>query len=181
MKAANAAVAANQGALSGDDLVNSLILLSTLRGKAGAGYADLIAAGLDTAVIRALVPRMLGQIKALPAAYRDNFLRQYAGQGGTVAMAQGGILRSPTVIAGEAKIPEAYIPINGSARSRALLATTARLMGYDARPAGRWGTSGGMRSGPYYDQRSTMVTLHGAAQTSGEQAADIARHMQFVG
>jgi TP901 family phage tail tape measure protein len=181
VKAANAAVAANQAALSGEDLVNSLILLSTLRSKAGAGYADLIAAGLDTAVIKALVPRMLGQIKALPAAYRDNFLRQYAGQGGTVAMAQGGILRAPMVIAGEARIPEAYIPINGTARSRALLATTARLMGYDARPAGRWGQSGTGRGGPYYDQRSTTVTLNGAKQSSGEQAADVARHINFVG
>ena len=179
--AADKAVKANQAALTGDALVDSLVLLSTLRGKAGAGYADLIAAGLDTATIKALVPRMMAQITSLPPAFRDTFLRQWAGQGGTVAMAAGGILRSPTVIAGEAKIPEAYIPINGSARSRALLATTARMLGYDARPADRWGPPGHGGSSPYYDQRSTTVTLHGAKQSSAEQAADIVRHMQHIG
>ncbi|MFE3386374.1 phage tail tape measure protein [Streptomyces anulatus] len=177
--AADKAVKANQATLTGDDLVDSLVLLSTLRGKQGAGFAELIAAGLDTATIRALVPRMMAQITSLPAANKDAFLRQWAGQGGTVAMASGGILRSPTVIAGEARIPESYIPINGSARSKALLATTARMLGYDARPAGQWGGGRG-GGGAYYDQRSTSVTLHGAKQTGAEQAADIVRHMQHV-
>ncbi|MFD1278007.1 hypothetical protein ACFQ51_56665 [Streptomyces kaempferi] len=63
--AANKAVGTAQGTLTGDDLANSLILLSTLRGGAGRGYADLIAAGLDTATIKALVPKMTAQIGAL--------------------------------------------------------------------------------------------------------------------
>ncbi|MGW1813277.1 phage tail tape measure protein [Streptomyces sp. NPDC002125] len=181
VSAASAAVKAQQAALTGDDLVNSLVLLSTLRGKSGAGYAELIAAGLDTATVKALVPRMMAQINSLPGPYKDEFLRQWAGQGGTVAMAAGGILRSPTVIAGEAKIPEAYIPINGSARSRALLATTARMLGYDARPAGRWG--GPARSVPGTQQITTHneVHLYGAKQSSAEQAMDVARHMQLIG
>ncbi|MFD9603324.1 phage tail tape measure protein [Streptomyces sp. NPDC059970] len=179
---ANASVSKANSTLSGEDLANALVLLSTLRGGAGRGYADLIAAGLDTATIRALVPKMMAQISKLPAQNKDTFLKQFAGQTGITAMARGGILRSPTVLAGEAGVPESYIPINGSARSRALLATTARLMGYDARPANRWGGPGGAgRAGPYYDQRSTTVTLNGARQTAAEQAADLARHMQFIG
>ncbi|MFJ6235034.1 phage tail tape measure protein [Streptomyces griseus] len=179
--AADKAVKANQAALTGDDLVDSLVLLSTLRGKQGAGYAELIAAGLDTATIRALVPRMMAQITSLPPAYKDTFLRQWAGQGGTVAMAAGGILRSPTVIAGEARVPESYIPINGSARSRALLATTARMLGYDARPANRWGTAPRTASGGQQITNHNEVHLHGAKQSTAEQAMDVARHMQLIG
>ena len=179
--AANAAVKNAGAALTGDELASSLVLLSTLRAKPGAGYADLLSAGLDMATLKALVPKMMGQINSLPAAYRDTFLRQWAGQGGTVAMARGGILRSPTVIAGEAKIPESYIPINGSARSRALLATTARLMGYDARPAGRWGTGQKVAAPAQQVTNHTEVHLNGAKQTGAEQAMDVARHMRLIG
>ncbi|MFF4246216.1 phage tail tape measure protein [Streptomyces sp. NPDC001822] len=180
--AANAAVKANQTALTGDDLVDSLVLLSTLRGKPGAGFAELIAAGLDTATIRALVPRMMAQINSLPAANKDAFLRQFAGQGGVTAMARGGVLTGPgLVLGGEAGVPESWIPHDGSARSRALLATTARALGYDARPAGRWGAGRAAGAAAHYDQRTTTVTLNGAKQTAGEQAADIARHLTFIG
>ncbi|MFB6873767.1 phage tail tape measure protein [Streptomyces sp. NPDC056323] len=178
---ANASVAQANNSLSGEDLANALVLLTTLRGGTGRGYADLIAAGLDTATIRALVPKMLSQINSLPEANKAAFLKQFAGQTGVTAMARGGILGSPTVLAGEAGVPEAYIPINGSARSRALLATTARMLGYDARPANRFGSSGPAGGSTHYDQRTTNLTLNGAKQTTGEQAADIARRLAFIG
>ncbi|MFD5111434.1 phage tail tape measure protein [Streptomyces sp. NPDC058391] len=178
---ANAAVGKASSTLSGEDLSNALVLLTTLRGGAGRGYTDLIAAGLDTATIRALVPKMLAQINSLPEANKSAFLKQFAGQTGITAMARGAILGSPTVLAGEAGVPEAYIPINGSARSRALLATTARMLGYDARPAGRFASAGGGGSATHYDQRTTSLTLNGAKQSSAEQAADIVRHLTFIG
>ncbi|MGW1102706.1 phage tail tape measure protein [Streptomyces sp. NPDC002540] len=178
---ANASVNKANSTLSGEDLSNALVLLTTLRSGAGRGYADLIAAGLDTATIRALVPKMLSQINSLPAQNKETFLKQFAAQTGITAMARGGILRSPTVLAGEAGVPESYIPIDGSVRSRALLATTARMLGYDARPAGRFGSSGGGGPVAHYDQRITNVTLNGAKQTSATQAQDIARRLNFIG
>ncbi|MFD6421030.1 phage tail tape measure protein [Streptomyces sp. NPDC060198] len=179
---AQAAVKAATGTLSGEDLEDALTLLTTLRGGTGRGFSDLIAAGLDTATIRALVPRMMAQINSLPAANKGEFLRQFAAQGGVTAMARGGILSGPgLVLGGEAGVPESWIPHDGSARSRALLATTARALGYDARPANRWGTAGGSGPATTYDQRQTHVTLQGAKQTAGEQAADIARHLTFIG
>lgn len=179
--AANAAVKGNNAVLSGDDLTNALVLLSTLRAGPGRGYAELVAAGLDTGVIKALVPRMLAQINSLPAANKGKFLQQYAGQGGTVAMAAGGILRAPTVIAGE-RGTESYIPINGSARSQALLETTGRLMGYRMTPASRYGNApAGGRQIVRQGDRHATVHLYGAKQTSGEQALDVARHMQLIG
>ncbi|MDF6043257.1 phage tail tape measure protein [Streptomyces sp. JH14] len=176
---ANAAVTTAGQALSGEDLSNALVLLTTLRGGTGRGYADLIAAGLDAGTIRSLVPKMLAQINSLPEANKAAFLKQFAGQTGITAMARGGILGSPTVLAGEAGA-EAYIPINGSARSRALLATTARMLGYDARPAGRWGS--GPSGAPVTQQVTKHIELHlhGAKQTSGEQAMDVARHMSLI-
>ncbi|MEU1496985.1 phage tail tape measure protein [Streptomyces sp. NPDC005732] len=179
---ANAAVGKAQNTLTGDDLANSLILLSTLRGGAGRGYADLIAAGLDTATIKALVPKMTAQIGALPAANKETFVRQWVAQGGK-AMALGGILDRPTmVLGGEAGDRESWIPWNGSARSRALLAKTAAGMGYQLVPAGRYG--GGQASAAAMRRevtRQITVNLYGAKQTGAEQAADVARHMAFVG
>ncbi|MGW3330294.1 phage tail tape measure protein [Streptomyces rubiginosohelvolus] len=180
--AADAAVKASQKALTGDDLINSLVLLSTLRGRQGAGFAELIAAGLDTATIRALVPRMMAQITSLPPAHKDAFLKQWAGQGGVTAMARGGILNRPgLVLGGEAGVPESWIPHDGSARSRALLATTARALGYDALPARRWAAAGGMAAGGGQVTNHNEVHLYGAKQSSAEQAMDVARHMQLIG
>ncbi|TXS35713.1 phage tail tape measure protein [Streptomyces sp. OR43] len=179
--AANTAVAKAGKTLSGEDLANSLLLLTTLRGAPGRGYADLIAAGLSAGTIKDLVPRMLDQIKKLPAQYRDAFLTQFTGQTGIKTMARGGILTGPQmVLGGEAGVPESWIPHDGSARSRSLLQATARLMGYDARPAGRFGTSGGRGAGAHYDQRVTNLTLNGAKQTSAEQMRDVARQLTFV-
>lgn len=180
--AANKSVSKAQATLTGDDLANSLILLSTLRGGTGRGYADLIAAGLGTDVIKALVPKMSKQIGALPDANKAVFVRQWVAQGGQ-PMALGGILTKPTpVLAGEAGVPEAFIPLTGTARSRALLAASAAALGYHLVPASRWASHG------YSDPRSvgqgnrnTYITLYGAKQTNAEQAADIARHMAFVG
>jgi TP901 family phage tail tape measure protein len=181
-KVANAAVGKAQSALTGEDLSNSLILLSTLRGGAGRGYADLIAAGLDTATIKALVPKMAAQIGNLPEANKATFVRQWVQQGGK-AMAAGGILSRPTmVLGGEAGDRESWIPWNGSARSKALLARTAAGMGYQLVPAGRYG--GGAVSAAAMARevtRQITVNLYGAKQTTAEQAADIARHMAFVG
>ncbi|MFB6977683.1 phage tail tape measure protein [Streptomyces scopuliridis] len=180
---ANAAVKANQAALSGEDLANALVLLSTLRAAPGRGYAELIAAGLDTAVIRALVPRMMAQINALPSANKAKFLQQFAGQSGVTAMARGGILTRPTtVLAAEAGGAESWIPLNGSARSRQLLAQTGRLMGYRMTPAARYGPApAGARPVIREGDRIANVTLNGAKQTSAEQAMDIVRHMQLIG
>ncbi|MFJ6846410.1 phage tail tape measure protein [Streptomyces griseoluteus] len=180
-KKANAQVKNAQGTLTGEDLANSLTLLTTLRGGPGRGYADLIAAGLDVATIRALVPKMTAQIQALPPLNKDTFVRQWVQQGGA-AMARGGILSRPTVVLGaEAGVPESWIPWNGSARSRGLLAKTAASMGYQLTPAGRY------HSGPTAAQvarevtRITNITLNGAKQSTAEQAHEIARYLSFVG
>jgi TP901 family phage tail tape measure protein len=180
--AANKAVGAAEGALSGEDLTNALTLLSTLRGGTGKGFADLIAAGLDVATIRALVPKMTAQIKALPAANRDTFVRQWVQQGGK-AMAAGGILNRPTmVLGGEAGDVESWIPWNNSSRSRGLLAKTAAAMGYQLVPAGRYGGGGASSSGSApHVSRTTNITLNGAKQSGVEQVHDIARVMNFVG
>ncbi|MEO3978766.1 phage tail tape measure protein [Streptomyces sp. CAU 1734] len=181
--AANTAVKKGNSGLSGEDLEDALTLLTTLRGGPGRGYRELIAAGLDVATIHALVPKMMGQIKSLPAENRDAFLKQAAGQGGVVGMARGGILTRPTaVLAAEAGDVESFIPWNGSARSRGLLAATASAMGYRLTPASRYGTAGGggpatVREG----DRTTNITLNGARQSSAEQATDLARHLAFAG
>jgi TP901 family phage tail tape measure protein len=180
--AANKNVTKAQATLTGDDLTNSLILLSTLRGGTGRGYADLIAAGLGTDVIKALVPKMTKQIGALPDANKSAFVRQWVSQGGQ-PMALGGILTRPTpVLAGEAGVPEAFIPLTGTVRSRALLAASAAALGYHLVPASRWASHSysDMRSGGQGD-RINNITLNGAKQTTAEQAMDIARHMAFVG
>ena len=180
--AANKAVASAQGALSGDDLANALTLLTTLRGGPGRGFADLIAAGLDVATIRALVPKMTAQIKSLPTANKDTFIRQWVQQGGK-AMAAGGILTRPSVVlGGEAGDVESWIPWNGSARSQALLAKTAAAMGYQLVPAGRY-RSGGTSTAAVAREvtRQLTVNLYGAKQTAAEQAYDVARVINFVG
>ncbi len=181
--AANAAVGKAQNTLSGEDLTNALVLLSTLRSAPGKGYADLIGAGLDTAVIKDLVPKMMAQINALPDAYKGTFLKQWAGQGGAVAMARGGILNRPSlVLGGEAGVSESWIPHDGSARSRGLLAKTAAAMGYQLTPAARYARSSpaaGAGGGPV--TKHYEVHLHGAQQSSAEQAMDVARHMSLIG
>ncbi|MEU7044930.1 phage tail tape measure protein [Streptomyces varsoviensis] len=176
---ANAGVQKGKQILTGEDLANSLIVLSALRSKPGATVADIIAAGVDYSTLRTLIPRMLGQIKKLPEQYKTAFLQQWAGQGGgMVAMAQGGILRSPTVLAGE-RGPESYIPLNGSPRSLGLLAQTAALMGRELAPI--QGTATGAGSERTEVHKHITVHLHGAGQTTGEQAADVARQMAFIG
>ncbi|MDX3746699.1 phage tail tape measure protein [Streptomyces sp. AK08-02] len=180
--AANAQVGKAQSTLTGEDLANSLVLLSTLRGGPGRGYADLIAAGLDTATIKALVPKMTKQIGSLPAPNKETFVRQWVAQGGK-AMAAGGILNRPAmVLGGEAGVRESWIPWNGSARSRALLAKTAAAMGYQMVPAGRYG-GGGVSTAAVAREVSRQITvnLYGARQSSAEQAHDIARVISFTG
>ena len=179
--AANKAVGTAQNALTGEDLTNALTLLSTLRGGTGRGFADLIAAGLDVATIRALVPKMSAQIKALPDANKATFVRQWTQQGGA-AMAAGGILTRPTmVLGGEAGVTESWIPWNSSARSRALLAKTAASMGYQLTPAGRYGGGASVAAVAREVTRQITVNLYGAKQSTAEQAMDVARHMTFVG
>jgi TP901 family phage tail tape measure protein len=174
---ANAAVKTANSTLSGNDLANALLLLTTLRGGTGRGYADLISAGLDTATIKALVPKILGQINKLPDANKQVFLRQWASQAGMTAMARGGITSGPT-LAGEAGVPEAYIPLNGTRRSLGLLSSVAGQFGYHLTPVRSGGPGGGGQTviNKYY-----TVNLQGAKQSSAEQAMDVARHMAFVG
>ena len=181
--AANSAVGKANAALTGEELSSALVLLSTLRAKPGSGYAELLAAGLTTATIRALVPKMLRQINTLPAANKGKFLSQFAGQSGVVAMARGGRLDSAAmVLGGEAGVPEWWIPQDGSARSRSLLSGAAGAMGYRLTPASRYGTAPASgRTVVQEGDRPTTVNLYGAKQSSAEQAMDIARHLTFVG
>ncbi|MFF4489412.1 phage tail tape measure protein [Streptomyces sp. NPDC001544] len=181
-KKAESSVDKAQATLTGEDLANSLVLLSTLRGGTGRGFADLIAAGLDPATIRALVPKMTKQISALPAANKDEFVRQWVQQGGK-PMAVGGILTRPTmVLGGEAGVPESWIPWTSSARSRALLAKTAAGMGYQLTPAGRYASSTVTATAMAREMtRQIIVNLYGAKQSAAEQAHDIARVISFVG
>lgn len=181
--AANNAAKAAGTSMSGEDLSAALTLLSVLRGGPNRGFAELIAAGLDVGSIKDLAPRIMGQINTLPEANRRHFLDQLAGQGGLKAMARGGILTAPaTVLAAEAGDREAWIPINASQRSRSLLMSTARLMGYNARPASQWGAAGGAAAPVVQNiTKHYEVHLHGAKQSSAAQAADIARHLAFVG
>jgi TP901 family phage tail tape measure protein len=140
--AANAALAKGNAVLTGDDLMNALIVLSTLRGAPNRGYEDLIAAGLSADAVRQIVPRIMTQITSLPDQYKRRFLQQW-NSGGTAAMARGGILTEPTtVLAAEAGDREAWIPINSSARSRRLLGATAAAMGYQLMPAARFAGGG---------------------------------------
>lgn len=178
---ANSQVGKATSALTGDELVASLTLLSTLRGGPGRGYADLIAAGLDVATIKAIVPKMTKQIGSLPPANKDTFVRQWVSQGGK-AMALGGILTRPTMVLGaEAGVPEAWIPWNRSARSRALLAKTAAAMGYQLTPAGRYGAGGASSAAIAREvSRQITVNLYGAKQSAAEQAHDIARVISFT-
>lgn len=180
--AANAAVKGNTNTLTGADLTNALVLLSTLRSKPGLGFAALAGAGLDSATVRALVPKILGQIRALPAQYRTELLKEVSGQRGATAMARGGILTRPTaVVAAEAGHTESWIPWNGSARSAALLAQTAAAQGYQLVPAGRYagaGSSGGAAAQQV--TKSYSVTLNGAQQSTAEQLHDVVRQMAFI-
>ncbi|MFJ8603386.1 phage tail tape measure protein [Streptomyces shenzhenensis] len=179
--AANKSVGQAQGALTGEDLANSLVLLSTLRGGPNRGFAELIAAGLDVASIRALVPKMTKQISGLPSTNKDTFVRQWVQQGGK-AMAAGGILSRPTVVlGGEAGVKESWIPWNSSARSAALLAKTAAAMGYQLVPAGRYRGAPSTAAVAHEVSKHIEVHLHGAKQTAAEQAHDIARVINFVG
>jgi hypothetical protein len=178
---ANASVGANEATLSGDDLVNSITLLATLRARPGQGFAALAGAGLDAATVKALAPKVMKQIRGLPAQYRAEFLQELAGQSGAVAMAAGGILTRPTaVLAGEAGVPEAYIPINGSVRSVGLLTRTAAAMGYQLVPAGRWAGAAQVVGGTTTVHRSQEIHLHAAHQSLGEQRADLLRHMTVL-
>jgi TP901 family phage tail tape measure protein len=179
---ANIEVGKAQNTLTGEDLANSLTLLTTLRGGPNRGYADLIAAGLDVATIKALVPKMTKQIAALPAANKGAFIKQWVAQGGK-PMALGGVLTRPTMVLGaEAGVPESWIPWNRSPRSRALLARTASAMGYRLVPAGRYRGSGASTAAIAQEvSRQITVNLYGAKQTAGEQAHDIARVINFVG
>lgn len=178
---ANSQVSKAQNTLTGQDLTDSLTLLSTLRSGPGKGYADLIAAGLSVDTIKALVPKMTAQIKALPDADKATFIRQWVAQGGK-PMALGGILTSATpVLAGEAG-PEAFIPLTQTARSRALLATAAAALGYRLVSARQFASLGATQpAGTTHVDQSRTIHLHGANQTLAEQRADLMRHMVALG
>ncbi|MDX3527136.1 hypothetical protein P1P75_11950 [Streptomyces sp. ID05-39B] len=188
--AANSAVKANAGLMTSDDLANALIVLNVLKGKKGAGIADVIAAGVSYGTLKALLPKILPQVTALPAPNRDTLLRQVAGQGGVTAMARGGILDKPTmVVGGEAGVTESWIPWTDTARSRTLLAQTAAAMGYRLLPAHAVSVTpahppwaGGQAPARTVDNRRTQnITLNGAHQSLAEQRADLLRHMTAIG
>ncbi|MCD2465544.1 hypothetical protein MBT42_18480 [Streptomyces sp. MBT42] len=97
-------------------------------------------------------------------------------------MARGGILTGPSlVLGGEAGVPESWIPHDGSARSRMLLAGTAARMGYQLTPASRYrGAAPSAGGAGATGTRHYEVHLHGAKQSSAEQAMDVARHMSLL-
>lgn len=184
----NKDVTAQANTLSGTDLQNALLVITSLRSKSGEGIADVIAAGISASDLLTLMPKILPEVQSLPDAYKATFLKQWAGQtGGTVAMASGGILAdgSYTVLAGERGTGgEAYIPLGQSNRPRstAILAEAAARMGYQLMPAGRFMTaSGGGSSGPMQVTHHKTVHLHGAKQDAATQAADVLRHMVALG
>ncbi|MEV7422875.1 phage tail tape measure protein [Streptomyces sp. NPDC091212] len=176
---ANTAAKNNTQLLTSEELTAAATLLGVLRSKPGAGIADVIAAGLDWATVRALAPKIGAQIKAVSGS--ETFRGQMQGQG--VAMAKGGILpdSSYTVLAGERGTGgEAWIPLGAGnrARSTALLSSVAGLFGHHLSPV-RGG--GGSQPVVQHITNNRSVQLNGAKQTSAEQAADVARHMAFIG
>ncbi|MFD9124359.1 phage tail tape measure protein [Kitasatospora sp. NPDC059571] len=76
---------------------------------------------------------------------------------------------------------EAYIPLAAGKRGRstAILGDVANRFGYRLVPVGQL-TGGGGGTASYDHSRSVNVTLNGARQTSAEQLADLARHLDFV-
>ena len=79
-------------------------------------------------------------------------------------------------------MPESWIPWTPSARSRGLLAATASALGYQLVPAARYGSGRtGSAASVQAPARTINVTLNGARQSTAEQAADIARHMAWIG
>ncbi|MEU5091725.1 phage tail tape measure protein [Streptomyces sp. NPDC021356] len=175
--AADKAAKTNAALLSSEDLTNAMTLLGVLRAKPGAGIADVIAAGLDWATIRALAPKIAQEIKGVAGS--GHFVDQLRGQ--HVAMARGGILpdSSYTVLAGERGTGgEAYIPLGAGnrARSTALLSAVAGTFGYHLSPV----RGGGGMTVVHNTTNNRSVTLNGAEQNSAEQAADIVRHMAFI-
>ncbi|MFF9123156.1 phage tail tape measure protein [Streptomyces sp. NPDC014889] len=175
--AADKAAKANAALLSSEDLSNAMILLGVLRSNPGAGIADVIAAGLDWATVRALAPKIAKEIKGISGS--GTFVEQMKGQ--NIALAKGGILpdSSYTVLAGERGTGgEAYIPLGAGnrARSTALLQAVAGNFGYHLAPI----RGGGGQTVVQHITKHYTVQLDGAKQTTGEQLADINRHMAFV-
>ncbi|MFF1483148.1 phage tail tape measure protein [Streptomyces sp. NPDC058319] len=175
--AADKAAKANAALLSSEELADAMTLLGVLRSKPGAGIADVIAAGLDWATIRALAPKIASEIKGVPGS--GNFVDQMRDQ--HVAMARGGILpdSSYTVVAGERGTGgEAWIPLGAGnrARSTALLSSVAGTFGYHLTPV----RGGGAGTVVQHVTNNRSVTLHGAKQSSAEQAADVVRQMAFI-
>ncbi|WP_042389704.1 phage tail tape measure protein [Streptacidiphilus melanogenes] len=174
----NADVTSQNNTLTGTDLQNMVLVLSTLRSKPGEGISDVVAAGISVADLLTLVPKIRPQIDALPDDYKRQFLAQMAGQGTATAMATGGILTQPTlVLGGEAGVAESWIPLNGSARSQALLGASAAAMGYRLVPAGRFAAHGDSGATVHHHNNQKNITLNGAKQSTAEQAADLMRHM----
>lgn len=181
LKDLNGDVTTSTNILSGQDLADALVVLTTLRGGTSRGFSALLGAGLTMPTLTALIPRMLDKINQLPVSYKTEFLKEWAGQQGVTAMAQGGILRQPTVLAGEAG-PEAYIPINASARSRDLLGQTASLFGYRLVPARQFGPIAVAHpAGPTHLDQSRTIHLHGTHQSLAEQRHDLLRQMTALG
>lgn len=184
----SADLASQQAALSGTDLQNALLVITSLRSRPGEGIADVIGAGISASDLLTLAPKIMPQLQALPDAYKQVFLKQLAGQsGGVTAMAVGGILPDGpgTVFAGERGTGgEAWIPLGmgNRARSTAILGDVAGRFGYQLLPAGRFAVaSGGGSSGPQHITHHKTVHLHGAKQDTATQAADLLRHMVALG
>jgi TP901 family phage tail tape measure protein len=180
----NADVGAQAAVLTGQDLQNALLVISSLRSKPGEGIGDVVRAGISASDLIALTPKILAQIQALPDANKAVFLAQWAGQSaGVTAMYAGGILPDGPgmVLAGERGTGgEAWIPLGpgNRARSTGILAETAARFGYQLVAAGAFSPAGGGTShGPTHVTRHNELHLHGAKQDSATQAQDLLRHM----
>lgn len=184
---ANAAAQVNANLLTGDDLTNAMTILSVLQAKPGQGLAQLVAAGLDVPTIEALLPKIMKQIQALPPADSRVLLQQWSQiqSGKGLSFARGGIAADGAGLihwAERGTGGEAFIPLamSNRARSTGILSAVAGMFGYQLTPvASRPG--GGGAGGATHITKHNEVHLHGARQTSAEQAADIVRRLAFVG
>ncbi|MEV7599859.1 phage tail tape measure protein [Kitasatospora sp. NPDC089797] len=126
----------------------------------------------------------------LPVGWANGGINYAYADGGITAFAQGSERHVAQIApAGAMRLwaepetgGEAYIPLSPAKRVRSerILGQVADRFGYQLVPA-RVVTGAGATSSTSYDQsRQIELHLHGAQQSSREQAADLVRHLQFV-
>lgn len=130
-------------------------------------------------------------IPDLIQARRDGGLVGYATGGPIRGYPTGGSVRGPgsgtsdSILArvsnGEYVIRAASVRQYGVGLLDELNAGRLSAAGYTARPAGAFGVGGSGSQPVQQITKHYTINLYGAKQSSADQAADIARHLQFVG